>query len=103
MTDTRRAAPHAPIRDPLVPLIEAGVFTVHTRPVTKGDRSHGTAGRTGRLPWAMPYRLFHTGQHDAATIQLMSDIFDEVCTELGLANRDDQICDLIASEIMDCV
>ena len=51
----------------------------------------------------MPYRLFHSSQHDADTVQLMSKVFDDVCIELGLANRDDRLRDLIAHEILRCV
>jgi hypothetical protein len=51
---------------------------------------------------AMPYRLFHSGQYDADAVALMTEIFDEVCTELRLANREDQLRDLIAFEVLEC-
>jgi hypothetical protein len=51
----------------------------------------------------MPYRLFHSSQHDADTVELMTEVFDEVCTELRLANREDRLRDLIAFEILECV
>jgi hypothetical protein len=51
----------------------------------------------------MPYRLFDNSQYDADTVQTMSEVFDEVCIELGLANREDRLRDLIACEILDCV
>jgi hypothetical protein len=51
----------------------------------------------------MPYRLFSAGHYDAATVELMTTVFDEICIELGLANREDRLRDLIAYEIMDCV
>ena len=51
----------------------------------------------------MPYRLFHSSQYDADTVRLMSQVFDEVCIELGLANREDRLRDLIAYEIIQCV
>jgi hypothetical protein len=51
----------------------------------------------------MPYRLFHSSPYDADTIKLMSEIFDEVCTEMRLANREDRLRDLIAHEVMQCV
>jgi hypothetical protein len=50
----------------------------------------------------MPYRLFHNSQYDADMVHLMSKIFDEVCNELRLANREDRLRDLIAYEIMEC-
>jgi hypothetical protein len=55
------------------------------------------------LTKVMPCRLFHSSQYDADTIRLVSEIFDEVCTELGLANREDELRDLIAHEIIECV
>jgi hypothetical protein len=51
----------------------------------------------------MPYRLFHSSPHDAETVQLMTQVFDEVCIELGLANREDRLRDLIAHEVLQCV
>jgi len=51
----------------------------------------------------MPYRLFHSSQYDAETVRVMSQVFDEVCIELGLANREDRLRDMIAHEIMQCV
>ena len=51
----------------------------------------------------MPYRVFQNGGFDAETIGLMTGIFDEVCTELRLANREDRLRDLIAFEITQCV
>ena len=51
----------------------------------------------------MPYRLFHSSGYDADTVELMSKVFDEVCTELRLANREDRLRDLVAHEIMQCV
>ena len=51
----------------------------------------------------MPYRLFDSSQFDADTIKSMSEVFDEVCTELRLANREDQLRDLIAYTILQCV
>src|SRR4051794_21268576 len=33
----------------------------------------------------MPYMAVHSSPYDAETVQLMSEAFDEVCTELGLA------------------
>ena len=38
----------------------------------------------------MPYRLFHSSQYDADTVRVMSEVFDEVCAELGLANREER-------------
>jgi len=38
----------------------------------------------------MPYRVFHNSPHDADTVRLMMQVFDEICTELGLANREDR-------------
>jgi hypothetical protein len=51
----------------------------------------------------MPYRLFHSGQYDADAVQLMSRVFDEVCAELGLANREDRLRDMVAFEIVQCL
>ena len=51
----------------------------------------------------MPYRVFHNSPHDADTVQLMTQVFDEVCTELGLANREDRLRDLIARRVLHCV
>jgi hypothetical protein len=51
----------------------------------------------------MPYRLFHNSQYDADAVQLMSSVFDEVCAELGLANREDRLRDMVAFEIMQCM
>ena len=51
----------------------------------------------------MPYRLFSAGHYDADTVEMMTRVFDEVCTELGLANREDRLRDMIAYEIMECV
>ena len=51
----------------------------------------------------MPYRLFHSSPYDADTVQLMTQVFDEICTELGLANREDRLRDLIAHEVLQCV
>jgi hypothetical protein len=50
----------------------------------------------------MPYQLFRSSQYDADTVHLMSQIFDEVCNELRLANREDRLRDMIAYEIMEC-
>ena len=50
----------------------------------------------------MPYRLFHNSGYDADAVELMTTIFDEVCTELGLASREDRLRDIIAFEIMRC-
>jgi len=50
----------------------------------------------------MPYRLFHSSQYDADTVRVMSEVFDEVCAELGLANREDRLRDIVAFEIMQC-
>jgi len=50
----------------------------------------------------MPYRLFHSSQHDADMIKVMSEVFDEVCSELRLANREDRLRDLIAHQILAC-
>jgi hypothetical protein len=51
----------------------------------------------------MSYRLFHSSPYDAETVKLMSQVFDEVCVELGLANREDRLRDMIAHAIMQCV
>ena len=51
----------------------------------------------------MPYRLFQSSQYDADTVEVMSEVFDAVCTELGLAPREDRLRDLIAYEILECV
>jgi hypothetical protein len=51
----------------------------------------------------MPYRLFQSSGYDADTVALMSKVFDEVCTELRLANREDRLRDMIAFEIIQCV
>ena len=51
----------------------------------------------------MVYRLFSASHYDADTVELMSKVLEEVCTELGLANREDRLRDMIAYEIMDCV
>ena len=49
------------------------------------------------------YWLFQTGQHDADTMLLMDGVFEEVCAELGLAQREDRLRDLVAAEILQCV
>lgn len=51
----------------------------------------------------MPYRLLHNSPYDADTVQLMTQVFDNVCTELGLADREDRLRDIIAFEILQCV
>ena len=66
------------------------------------------AGIPGTIPSSrayrgMPYRLFSAGHYDADTVEIMTRVFDEICTELGLATREDRLRDMIAYEIMDCV
>ena len=51
----------------------------------------------------MAYRLFQSSQYDADIVALMTKVFDEVCIELGLANREDRLRDMIAFEILQCV
>lgn len=51
----------------------------------------------------MPYRLFHSSGYDADAIKLMSEVFDDVCTDLRLANREDRLRDIIAYEVIECV
>ena len=51
----------------------------------------------------MPYRVFHNSPHDADTVRLMMQVFDEICTELGLANREDRLRDVIARRVLQCV
>src|SRR5690242_179381 len=51
----------------------------------------------------MPYRLFQTSGFPADDIKLMSDVFDEVRTELHLANREDRLRDMIPYEIVECI
>lgn len=51
----------------------------------------------------MPYRLFHSSPYDADTVELMTRIFDQVCIELGLANREDKLRDYVAFEILECI
>ena len=50
----------------------------------------------------MPYRLFHNGQYDAETVKWMTEVFEELCTELGLAPREDRLRDTVARVILQC-
>jgi hypothetical protein len=51
----------------------------------------------------MVYPLFQTSRYGADTIEVMQKVFDEVCAELGLHDREDRLRDMIAYEIMECV
>ena len=48
----------------------------------------------------MSYRLFHNGQYDAETVKWMTEVFEELCTELGLAPREDRLRDTVARVIL---
>jgi len=51
----------------------------------------------------MAYSLFQAGEFDAATISMMTVIFEEVCAEMRLSPGEDKLRDLIAFEIKICV
>ena len=48
------------------------------------------------------YPLFQNKAFDPERIALMASVFEDVCRELGLAARDDMLCDIIAKAILDC-
>jgi hypothetical protein len=48
------------------------------------------------------YRRFISAPFDPEHITLMDVVFGEVCGELGLARRDDALCDIIADAILAC-
>jgi hypothetical protein len=50
----------------------------------------------------MPYPLFHKSQYDAETTKWMTDVFEELCLELGLAPREDRLRDTVARAIIEC-
>jgi hypothetical protein len=48
------------------------------------------------FPDTGPFPVSHNRQYDAETTKWMSEIFEEICTELGLSPREDRIRDTVA-------
>lgn len=54
------------------------------------------------MVFKMPIRSFLRGQtFDSDTIEAMSKAFVNTCETLGLANRDDQITEIVAAKIIE--
>jgi hypothetical protein len=48
------------------------------------------------------YRLLQNSAFDPDTVAAMSAAFEETCRMLGLAERTDPLCNLVAQKILDC-
>jgi hypothetical protein len=48
------------------------------------------------------YRLLQDRAFDPEAIELMTSAFEDVCRELGLAQRDDPLLDIVAKAIIEC-
>jgi hypothetical protein len=51
----------------------------------------------------MVYRVFKRKQFDPDALRDMARVFDDVCRELGLAETDDAIRDIVAETVINCV
>ena len=48
------------------------------------------------------YRLLKDAAFDPEAISLLTSTFEDVCRELGLAQREDPLRDLVAKAIIEC-
>jgi len=48
------------------------------------------------------YTQFHSTNFSADTVAHMTAVFEEVCAELGLKLNEDQLCEVVAQEIVKC-
>jgi hypothetical protein len=48
------------------------------------------------------YRLLQNGAFDPDAVAAMSAAFEETCRVLGLAERTDPLCNLVAQKILEC-
>jgi hypothetical protein len=48
------------------------------------------------------YQLLQNGAFDSDAVAAMSAAFEEACRVLGLAERSDPLCILVAQKILDC-
>jgi hypothetical protein len=51
----------------------------------------------------MVYRILRHTEFEPAALQVMANAFEDVCRELGLAQTEDPLRDLVAEVIIKCV
>jgi hypothetical protein len=51
----------------------------------------------------MVYRIFRRKEFEPEALRDMAAVFDDVCRELGLAETDDALRDLVAETVINCV
>ena len=48
------------------------------------------------------YRMLEEAVFEPEHLQVVGSVFEDVCSELGLAKRDDLLRDIVAKAIIDC-
>jgi hypothetical protein len=67
-----------------------------------GFGSTGLGGKKNKGDAVAIYRLLRERAFDPDAIEVMTFAFEDVCRELGLAQREDPLRDIVAKAIIEC-